>query len=52
MTVNILDLAPVDGGKLHPSVVDRLDPEYVEFYNATYIGRPQVQEMPPFTYKS
>jgi hypothetical protein len=39
MTINILELTPIDGGELHASVVDRLDPEYVEFYNATYVGR-------------
>lgn len=51
MTITALNLTPIQGGELHPSVVDRLDPEYVKFYNETYVGRAQVQELPPSTFK-
>lgn len=51
MTICTLDLAPIQGGELHESVIKRLDPEYLPFYQATYIGKPQVQERPPHFFK-
>lgn len=31
---------------LHPDVIPRLDPEYVQYYNANLADKPQLHELP------
>ena len=31
---------------LHPDVIPRLDPEYISYYNANLIDKPQLHELP------
>jgi hypothetical protein len=46
-TITPLDIAPIDGGVLTPFMREKLDPEYVKFYDEVLVGQPQVHERPP-----
>jgi hypothetical protein len=46
-----LDIAPIDGGALTDYMRGKLDPQYVTFYDQELLGKPQVHERPPRTFR-